>query len=64
MLKLIVVPTPEAQGELTYFMYFPWPPMKATPSFFNFRFLFKKQCFEKELIKLKETVLTAKSLGF
>jgi hypothetical protein len=40
---------------------FPWPPLEAALSIFNFSFFVKKQFFENKLIKAKEVAMNAVS---
>jgi hypothetical protein len=52
--------TTESQGNLTYFAYFPWLPIEAALSIFNVSFFVKiNSFFEKDLMKTKETVISA-----
>jgi hypothetical protein len=42
-------------------MYFPWPPVEVALSLFNFSFCFEKQFFEKDVIKAKQTAISAET---
>jgi hypothetical protein len=53
-----VLPPPEGQGKLTYFMHFPQLPVEAALSINKVRFFVKNIIFETGLIKLRKSQST------
>jgi hypothetical protein len=47
------------QGKYVKHVSFPWPPLEAAFLIFNARLFVKKQFFEEELIKTKETAINS-----
>jgi hypothetical protein len=46
-----VLPPAGGQGKLTYFMHFPWFPVKAALSIFNFKFSVKNNFLKTAYMK-------------